>query len=100
MAFFIPKNTFTINEVVQHHRNMNENPDWVVTEVEVSSGQRFRFRIDPDDFDAWSDQAYLDLVAKRCATWETNIIDSNLTYEADSTRDTRMAGLVDTQVIL
>lgn len=100
MAFFIPKNTFTINEVVQHHRNMNENPDWVVTEVEVSSGQRFRFRIDPDDFDAWSDQAYLDLVAKRCATWETNIIDSNLTYEADSTRDTRMDGFVDTQVIL
>ena len=100
MAFMEPKQTFTIKSMVQVHRLMNHNPDWVEVEVEDEAGDGFRFRIDPDFFDDWSDAAVAEYVSKMCSIWVTNNIDDNLTYEADTTRDTRMATFVNDQVIL
>ncbi len=99
--FFKPKNTYVIKAMYQDHILQGEEPDWVFIGVEEeSSGREFRIPLDPDDFDDWSDQTVSDFVAKWAATFDVNIVDSNLVYEADAARDTRMATFVDDQVIL
>jgi len=100
MAFYIPAHTFTVKEMVQHHRNMNHNPDWVEVKIEDENGDGFWFNIDPDDFDDWSDAVVTELLTKRSATWLANNIDSNLTYEEDTTRNTRMATFINDTIDL
>lgn len=100
MGFFRPKQTFTIKRMEQIHRNQNHNPDWVWIEVEDENGQGFEFPIDPDLYDDWSDAVVNDYVSKIASIWVRNIIDSNLSYEADTDRDTRMATFVNDQIIL
>lgn len=100
MGHLRPKQTFSIKGMIQNHRNMNENPDWVEVLVEDEAGDGFWLNIDPDDFDAWSDASVNGRIAKRASTWVVNNIDGNLNYEADAARDTRMATFIDSQIIL
>lgn len=100
MAHLRPKQTYTVKRMEQLHRLMNHNPDWVEVQVEDETGRGFTFQIDPGDFDGWSDALVSERIAERAATWQVNILDSNLTYDADSTRDTRMATFVNDQIIL
>lgn len=100
MFFFRPKQTFTITEIVQPGRNMNQNPYWVEVKVEDESGRGFWIQIDPDDYKAWSDAVIQDRVAKYASIWVNNIIDDNLQYVEDTDLTDRFSDLIDAQVIL
>lgn len=100
IVFFQPKQTFTIKEMVQYHRNVNQNPDWVQILVKDEDDRGFWLRIDPDHFDDWSDANIAEYVSKIASIWVTNHIDNNLVYEADTARDIRMATFINDQIIL
>lgn len=100
IIFFQPKYVFTIKQMLQYHRNVNENLDWVEVEVEDQDGRGFWIQIDPDQFDDLSDAAIESYIAKFANTWVTNHVDDNLVWEADTVRDARMATFINDQVIL
>lgn len=100
MGHLRPKQTFTIEDIVQHGRNMNENPYWVEMLIEDESGRGFWINIDPDDYRIWSDAAITDKAEKYAAIWVKNIIDSNLIYVEDTALTDRFADLIGAQLIL
>ena len=94
------RQTFTIKACEQRHNNRNHLPDSVWTKIEDESGRGFWFELDPDIFDAMTDTEYYDYCKKICSIWTSNIINSELVWDEDSARDTRMSGFVNDTVSL
>lgn len=94
-----PRQTFTIVDCDQYHREMNENPDWVVTKVEDESGIGFPVRIEPSEFDDMTDDEYKERIKEYCVNY-LDREDDLLTEDVDDTRDTRMAGFVNDEIVI
>lgn len=99
---FKARQTFTIKEVVQHHRNMNWEADWVRVRVADEAGDEFwiEHEFEPEDFDDWTDDEFYDQVKQACARYARRNLDDDTNVDEDSTRDTRMAGFANDTVIL
>lgn len=92
--------TFTIDFCDQHHRDMNEQPDWVVLRVSDEGTGAFEMHIDPVDFDAMSDAEVETRVKEWCAAYAERSIDDASNVDEDSARSTRMATFVNDEIVL
>jgi len=99
--FFIPKNEYIFSIRHPENRLMNQNPNYVWIDAYLDSVRIFEHPVDVDLFDDWSQTVVNEYAAKLCSTWEVNNIDSNLTYEDDTDRNTRITNdFQDVQVII
>lgn len=92
--------TFTIEEVIQWHRDMNDTPDYVRVRIEDESNRGFWDVLLPEEFDAMTDADFTEWVTRACARWSERILDSGSNVDDDSVRDTRMATFVNDEIIL
>lgn len=91
---------YTIYYCDQHHRDMNEQPDWVVLRVSDEGTGAFTMRIDPGDFDDMTDAEVTEKVTQYCATYTQRAIDDASNVDNDSARNTRMATFVNDEIVL
>lgn len=92
--------TFTIEEVVQWHRDMNDTPDYVRVRIEDESNRGFWDVMLPEEFDAMSDAEVTEWASRACSRWAERYLDSGSNVDEDSARDTRMATFVNDTVVL
>lgn len=92
--------TFTIKDVIQWHRDMNDTPDYVRVLIEDESNRGFWDVLLPEEFDGMSDAQFTEWVTRACARWSERILDNGSNVDEDSVRNTRMAGFVDDEIIL
>lgn len=99
---FKARQEYTLKEITQHHRDMNQRVDAVMTHCEDESGSGFWCDpyLDPVLFDAMTDTEYKDYVKACCSRQAHRNLDDDSNVDEDTTRDTRMAGFVNDTVII
>ena len=99
---FKARQQFTIEEVVQHHRDQNQRVDAVLTRCSDEAGTDFWLDppLDPVVFDAMTDTEYKDYVKAACARYAHRNLDDGTNVDEDTARNTRMAGFVNDTVTL
>lgn len=91
---FKSRQQYTIVDVYQNHRDMNERRDMVETLCEDEAGYQFILDppLDPVTFDAMTDTEYYDYVRSCVSAHAIRFLDDGSNVDEDTTRDTRMAG--------
>lgn len=98
---FKSRQTFTIKEIRQNHRDKDEEADWVRVRLEDEQGTGFWApNIEPEDFDDMTDTEFYDRVRQACSRWARRRLDDGSNVDEDSARDTRMAGYVNDEVTI